>query len=66
MPSPQSIADHSYPMSRPLLFITDGAPKGDVKAFVDFVLSSRGQALVKKHGYLPIASGGGSTGAAAK
>lgn len=63
-PSSQTIADHSYPMSRPLLFVTDGLPKGDAKVFLDFVLSPRGQSLVRKHGYLPISTGSG--GAAAR
>ncbi|MCM2316652.1 MAG: phosphate ABC transporter substrate-binding protein [Thermoanaerobaculia bacterium] len=60
MPSPGTIADHSYPMSRPLLFITDGPPKGEAKLFIDFVRSSRGQSLVRKHGYLPLATASGA------
>ncbi|MFA6954403.1 MAG: phosphate ABC transporter substrate-binding protein [Thermoanaerobaculia bacterium] len=63
VPSSSTIADHSYPMSRPLLFVTDGAPKGEAKVFLDFVLSPRGQSLVKKHGYLPLPIGPGAAGA---
>lgn len=51
-PTPANIASHRYPMSRPLLLLTDGPPEGDVKTFVDFLLSARGQALVRKHAYL--------------
>ena len=51
-PTPQNIANHRYPMSRPLFLITNGEPTGDAKTFVDFMLSPRGQELVKKHGYL--------------
>lgn len=47
-----SIANHSYGMSRPLFLLTNGEPTGDAKTFVDFVLGPRGQELVKKHGYL--------------
>ena len=42
-------------MSRPLFLLTDGPPAGDAKTFVDFLLSPRGQDLVKKHGYLRLA-----------
>lgn len=63
VPSAATIADHSYPMARPLLFITDGPPRGEAKLLIDFVLSSRGQSLVRKHGYLPLSTGG-SAGAA--
>lgn len=54
-PSPANIASKKYPMSRSLFFVTNGAPKGEAKAFIDFVLGARGQELVKKHGYLRLA-----------
>lgn len=50
--TPENIATHKYPMSRPLFLLTNGAPMGEAKTYVDFMLSSRGQELVKKHGYL--------------
>lgn len=53
-PTTENIATHKYPMSRPLFLITNGEPQGDVKTYVDFMLSSRGQELVKKHGYLAL------------
>jgi phosphate transport system substrate-binding protein len=53
-PTPANIAAHKYPMSRPLFLLSNGAPTGDAKVFVDFVLSPRGQALVRKHGYLSL------------
>jgi len=49
-----NIATHKYPMSRPLFLLTNGQPTGDAKTFVDFLLSERGQALVRKHGYLSL------------
>jgi phosphate transport system substrate-binding protein len=52
---PENIANHKYPMSRPLFLMTNGEAKGDAKSFIDFMLSSRGQELVKKHGYLALA-----------
>jgi len=53
-PTEANIATHKYPMSRPLFVLTNGEPKGDAKMMVDFLLSDRGQELVKKHGYLPL------------
>lgn len=53
-PTAENIATHKYPMSRPLFLITNGEPQGDAKTYIDFMLSPQGQALVKKHGYLPL------------
>ena len=44
-----------YPMARPLFFVTNGPPRGDAKALIDYVLSPRGQELLRKHGYLRLA-----------
>ena len=54
-PVSKNIADNSYPMSRPLFVVTNGKPQGNPGTMVSFLLGERGQALVKKHGYLPIA-----------
>jgi phosphate transport system substrate-binding protein len=51
-PTNENIATKKYPLSRPLFLLTKGEPTGLAKVFVDFMLSDRGQALVKKHGYL--------------
>ena len=53
-PTPANIADRSYPMSRPLFLLTNGEPKGAAAIFVDFMLGTRGQELVRKHGYLSL------------
>ncbi len=53
-PTPANIASHAYPMSRPLFVLTNGDPAGDAKTLIDFLLSQRGQALVRKHGYLSL------------
>ncbi|WP_230193507.1 phosphate ABC transporter substrate-binding protein [Streptomyces coriariae] len=53
-PTSENIATSKYPMSRPLFLITDGAPKGTSKTFIDYVLSAKGQALMTKHGYLTL------------
>lgn len=51
-PTEANIATHRYPLSRPLFLLTKGEPEGAAKTLVDFMLSERGQDLVKKHGYL--------------
>jgi phosphate transport system substrate-binding protein len=33
---------------------TNGAPKGEIKAFIDYILSSEGQEIVKETGYIPL------------
>lgn len=51
----ENISTHKYPMSRPLFLLSNGAPAAEAKVLIDFVLSERGQALIKKHGYLTLA-----------
>jgi phosphate transport system substrate-binding protein len=53
-PTRENIAAGIYPMSRPLLLLTDGEPAGEAALLVRFLLSERGQALVRKHGYLSL------------
>ena len=48
------VKDGSYPLSRPLFFYLRNKPTGDVGAFVDWVLSAAGQAIVTKVGYYPL------------
>lgn len=54
-PTNENIATKKYPLSRPLFLLTNGEPTGEAKTLVDFVLSERGQELIKKHGYLKLA-----------
>jgi phosphate transport system substrate-binding protein len=54
LPTNENIANHTYPMSRPLFLITNGDPQGEARVFVDYMLGSAGQALVRKHGYLSL------------
>lgn len=53
-PTAANIATYSYPMSRSLFLLTNGEPKDEAKDFIDFILGERGQALVRKHGYLSL------------
>jgi len=45
-PSAANIQSGAYLISRPLLLVTQGLPKGVVKQFIDFMLSSEGQKIV--------------------
>lgn len=54
LPETATIRDGSYPIYRPLLFYTRGAPTRDAAAFLSFALGPDGQALVREHGFVPI------------
>jgi len=53
-PSLENIVSSAYPMRRPLFLLSNGEPKGLAKEFVDYVLSKRGQELIRKHSYLAL------------
>jgi len=50
----ETIVDGSYPLARPLYMYTNNAPAGEIKAFIDFVLSEEGQRLVEEEGFVGI------------
>jgi phosphate binding protein len=54
LPSTSTIRDGSYPIYRPLLFYTRGTPNHDSAAYLTFVLSAAGQAIVRDNGFVPI------------
>ncbi len=43
-----------FPISRPLFMFTNGWPEGVINSFINFVLSSAGQRVVEKIGYVGI------------
>lgn len=43
-----------YPVVRPLCMLTPGQPQGDVKSWLDYIMSPDGQAIVADAGYLPV------------
>jgi phosphate transport system substrate-binding protein len=53
-PSLQTVQDGQYPLSRNLFFYTIGEPGGEVKAFIDWVLSAEGQKICEAVGYYPL------------
>lgn len=54
LPSVETALDGTYPIARPLLFYTNGAPTGVIKAFIDYCLSAEGQEKVIEVGYVPL------------
>ena len=54
MPSEQTVLNGKYKLARPLYMYTNGNPGGIVKDFIDFILSSAGQKMVKETGYVPL------------
>jgi phosphate transport system substrate-binding protein len=51
---PENVYNGSYPISRPLNVVTYGEPGGDAKMFLEFLLSERGQEIVREVRYLPL------------
>jgi len=51
--SEEAIVRGEYKLVRPFLFLTRGLPEGPVKDFIDFVLSTDGQELIRKEGLIP-------------
>jgi len=55
-PSVQTASDNSYPIARPLFMYTSGEPAGEVKTYLDWVLSDEGQCIINNKGYAPVRS----------
>jgi phosphate transport system substrate-binding protein len=53
-PKMENVLNNSYPLSRQLFWYTAGAPSGEIKNFVDWVLSPEGQKIVSEVGYYPL------------
>jgi len=49
-----NVKNKTYPIVRPLNVVSLGEPKGNVKVFVDYLLSAYGQNIVKNLDYTPI------------
>lgn len=53
-PSLANAKNKTYPIVRPLFYYYDMKNEGKAKPFIDFVLSTEGQEIVKKKGYIPV------------
>ncbi len=54
VPSAENVINGTYPISRKLYLVTKGRPDGGEKRFLDYILSSEGQALVEEAGFIPV------------
>ncbi len=55
VPSVATSLDGTYPVSRPLVYYTNGEPTGVIKAYIDYCLSAEGQQIVLDSGFVPLA-----------
>ena len=53
-PTNATVANGQFPIARPLFMFTDGWPEGLTAKFINFVLSAKGQEIVKTQGYVPL------------
>jgi phosphate transport system substrate-binding protein len=53
-PTVANARNGTYPIVRPLYYYYDAAKETDVKAFIDFALSARGQDIVSKTGFVGV------------
>ena len=56
--SRENVINGTYVLSRPYLFVTSSEPIGEVKKFIDFVLSAEGRALLDLEGLITYDNGG--------
>ena len=53
-PNKTTVLNGTYPLARPLFFYLRAKQAGEIKSFIDWVLSGEGQAIVEKVGYYPV------------
>ncbi len=57
-PTTEAAISGSYPIARRLYLYTRGEPMGQTKAFLDWVLGTDGQQIVRKVGFVPVHAAG--------
>ncbi len=53
-PTLKNARNGTYPLTRPLQLYTIGEPQGAIKQYIDWVLSPKGQGIVRDQGYVPV------------
>ncbi len=53
-PTLENVLAKSYPIARPLYMYSLGEPVGEIKAYLDWILSTEGQKIVQKLGFVPV------------
>jgi len=54
LPTPENASNGTYPIVRPLNMMTNGEPGDLAKAWLDFIFSAEGQAIVADEGYISV------------
>lgn len=54
LPTKENISSNKYPVSRYLYMYMSTKPTGEIKAFIDWILSSEGQKIITEVGYFPV------------
>ncbi len=54
VPTPENIANNQYPITRYLYMYLRNKPSGDIKKYIDWILSPEGQKIVTEVGYFPV------------
>ena len=54
LPTPETIAKNEYPITRYLYMYLKSRPTGDMKKYIDWILSPDGQKVVVEVGYFPV------------
>jgi phosphate transport system substrate-binding protein len=54
LPTPETIAKNQYPITRYLYIYLRNRPTGEVKKFIDWILTPDGQKVVTEVGYFPV------------
>jgi len=54
LPSIGSAIDKSYPIARPLFVYAKNQPSGEIRSYLEWILSDEGQCIVKLKGYAPV------------
>jgi len=53
-PSPETVNLNLYPIARDLYMYTAGEPSGEIKEYLDWILSPQAQEIVNKLGFVPV------------
>ncbi len=53
-PSKETVLNKKYPIARDLYMYTDNRATGEIKKFIDFILSGEGQKIIEEEGFVAI------------
>jgi phosphate transport system substrate-binding protein len=54
LPSAETVDNQAYPIARDLFMYTIGEPAGNIKAYLNWILSPEAQAIVRSLGFVPV------------